>query len=201
MTGQINDSLIFQGRDFSIAAVDGGELFKPHQYGITPGFGTTACYRGYFCSYEVVENALQLKQLIVSIYSQPLDRIRIKYGKKQIPVLLGITPSIKPNSISQIVSSHCAIYDEIYAPIKFTGNLLVATDFIRNLYVHLGFQAAYKYREVYELVFDKGFLTQSINRSQEMAEIREKIISLSQDCDIWKLDINWKLVWKGRNGS
>jgi hypothetical protein len=192
MTGQINDSLIFQGRDFSITAVDGEELFNPQQHGITPGFGTTACYRGYFCSYELVENALQLKQLIVSIYSQPLDRIRIKYGKKQIPNLFSITPSIKPNQISQIVSGYCAIYDEIYAPIEFTGNLLIATDFIRSLYVHLGFQAAYKYKEVHELVFDKGFLTQSINRSQEMAEIREKIISLSKNCD------NWKLVWKGR---
>ncbi|AFY56470.1 hypothetical protein Riv7116_4030 [Rivularia sp. PCC 7116] len=199
MTGQINDSLIYQGRDFSIVAVDGRELFNPQQYGITPGVGTTACGRGYYCSYEITDNSLQLKQLIVSIYSEPLDRIRIKHGKKEMQNLFGIVPSTKPNSISQIVSSHCATYNEVYAPIKFTGNLLIARDFIRSLYVHMGFQAAYKYKEVYELVFDKGFLNQSINRSEEMAIIRDKIILLSEKSDNWKLDINWKLVWKGKN--
>ncbi|YAG04307.1 hypothetical protein NSTC731_00506 [Nostoc sp. DSM 114167] len=58
-----------------------------------------------------------------------------------------------------------------------------------------GFQPAYKYEEVHELIFESGYLMQSINRSEEMAEIRQKIIPESKFYD------QWHLTWRGKDGS
>ncbi|MEH2076129.1 MAG: hypothetical protein V7K57_17320 [Nostoc sp.] len=88
-----------------------------------------------------------------------------------------------------------AIYGELNYLVEFTGSLLVANNFIKNLYVHLGFQSAYKYEEVHELIFESGYLMQSINRSEEMAEIRQKIIPPFYLYD------QWHLIWRGKDGS
>ena len=64
MTGQVSDQLIYQGRTFNIAGVDGMGLFDPKQQGFSPKWGSTACYRGYCCAYQVIEEILYLKQII-----------------------------------------------------------------------------------------------------------------------------------------
>ncbi len=40
------------------------------------------------------------------------------------------------------------------APISFTGGLPIAADFIQELYVHLGFHPAWKFREVHGIILD-----------------------------------------------
>ena len=49
---------------------------------------------------------------------------------------------------------------------------MIATDFIEEMYVHMGFAAAYSYREVHELVFEGGKLISESDRSGEMSEFR-----------------------------
>jgi hypothetical protein len=186
MTGQISDQLIYQGRTFSIAGIDGMGLFDPKQHGFSPQWGSTACYRGYCCAYQVTEEILYLKQIIISL--SPLEAIAGKHGKAR--EFLGVLPSIENTIVGR-----SAIYDELNYPLEFTGSLLVVADFINSLYIHLGFQPAYKYEEVYELIFDSGYLGQSINRCDEMAEIRQKIIPPS------KLYDEWHLTWRGKDGS
>jgi hypothetical protein len=59
--------------------------------------------------------------------------------------------------------------------IGYTGSLLLGHDFIRELYVHMGFHPAWKYREIHELVFDKGRLVNAADRSTEMAMLRDSL--------------------------
>ena len=45
----------------------------------------------------------------------------------------------------------------------------LADGFIQNLYVHMGFHPAWKYREVHELLFEDGRLLHAQDRSAAMA--------------------------------
>jgi hypothetical protein len=60
-------------------------------------------------------------------------------------------------------------------PVRFSGGLLLGDDFLRDLYVHMGFHPAWKFREVHELVFEKGRVVRESDRSAEMAEFREAL--------------------------
>ncbi|WP_427157377.1 hypothetical protein ACQFX9_17860 [Aliinostoc sp. HNIBRCY26] len=187
MTGQISDLLIHENQKFCIAGVEGAGLFEPTQHGFYPQWGTTACYRGYCCTYEVIEETFYLKELIISLVLK--EKLLLKHGKARD--FLGVFPYGRDTPVGH----PSAVYEQLNHFVEFTGSLLIANKFIHNLYVHLGFQPAYKYEEVYELTFDKGYLTQSIKRSEEMAEIRQKINPQS------KFYEQWYLTWKGQNGS
>jgi hypothetical protein len=46
----------------------------------------------------------------------------------------------------------------------------------RELYVHMGFQPAWKYRTVLELLFDEGKLVKIRDVSEEIRELRNKML-------------------------
>ncbi|MDZ8035570.1 hypothetical protein [Nostoc sp. DedSLP04] len=188
MTGQISDQLIYKSQIFCIAGVDGIGLFEPTQHGFSPQLGTTACWRGYCCTYKVIEETLYLKELIISVGLK--EKLAIKHGRATRD-FLGVLPYLRNTPVAH----PSTIYDELNYLVEFTGSLLVANNFIKNLYIHLGFQPAYKYEEVHELIFESGYLMQSINRSEEMAEIRQKFIPESKFYD------QWHLTWRGKDGS
>lgn len=48
------------------------------------------------------------------------------------------------------------IYPNINLPFSFTGKLRLARDFIREFYIHMGFQKPTAYKTVMDLSFDKN---------------------------------------------
>jgi hypothetical protein len=52
--------------------------------------------------------------------------------------------------------------------------MLIGHEFIKKLYVHMGFHPAYKYKDVWKLEFDGGLLVRSQDVSQSMKEFRRK---------------------------
>ncbi|MEH2076131.1 MAG: hypothetical protein V7K57_17330 [Nostoc sp.] len=83
MTGQISDQLIYKSQIFCIAGVDGVGLFEPTQHGFSPQWGTKACWRGYCCTYKVIEETLYLKELIISLSLRGCLKSR-RDGKKAL---------------------------------------------------------------------------------------------------------------------
>lgn len=69
--------------------------------------------------------------------------------------------------------------DDLREVVPFTGGLLLGDGFIREMYDHMGFHLAYKFREVHELVFNGGRLTEEHDRSTQMAEFREMLSACS----------------------
>jgi len=59
--------------------------------------------------------------------------------------------------------------------IDFTGEILAADQFIRELYVHMGFHPAWKYETVYELVISHGTILDTKDVSEQMAQLREQM--------------------------
>ena len=57
-------------------------------------------------------------------------------------------------------------------PIEYTGGLLLAADFIEEMYVHMGFQSPESYRTVIELEIKDGDIIKETDLSHAIAERR-----------------------------
>ncbi|BAY13467.1 hypothetical protein NIES2098_66620 [Calothrix sp. NIES-2098] len=142
---------------------------------------STACWRGYYCTYEVADTFLFLTQLNIGLSEADQSKAEQEDGLK----LFGKTPTryteyghlihlISNKTETQWESSDFKI-DNLRELIPFTGGLLIGDDFIREMYVHMGFHPAYKFRNVYELIFDNGQLIEEHDRSSKMAQLREML--------------------------
>ena len=178
MTAQISDTVIYQGRKFSLAGINGDDLFDPEQIGLEVMMISTACWAGFYCTYTIKDDCLLLTKLTVGLTGD--DREAAERGDG--PIHFGVHPRRDRLSSSQYDpqtkewAPHTYwsdwYYDLAY-PIEFSGELTIGTDFIQELYVHMGFHPAYKYREVHELVFEAGRLQSAQDCSERMARIRE----------------------------
>lgn len=157
MTAQASDGFDYGDQHYSIAGVRGRGLFEPKRHKLRPVSRATLCWRGYTCRYAMQENRLILVDLRIGL-------------NQSAPVLFGIEPEV-PKSQHPIFN---AIYTNINHPIGYTGGLLIATGFIQELYVHMGFHPAWKYEEVHELIFEDGTLKDAFDRSEYMADFRKR---------------------------
>jgi len=173
MTAQISDLVMLGGTAFSIAAICGGTLFDPESIGIKPVATSTASWRGFHCIYSVEGDRLWLSRLTIGIKQSDVKLGRVEiFGK--IP-----EPS---NGLGRLrhkseIGTHPIDYDieDIRVPIEFSGGILAGSDFIKELYVHMGFHPAYKFNHVVELIFEDGKLLHQQDRSEQARLIRERL--------------------------
>jgi hypothetical protein len=159
MTAQISDEFNYQGGSYSIVGINGTNLFAPTRYGLTPVGRCSSCWRGFVCTYYIESQQLLLHKLAICLDGPA-------------PTLLGI----QSKSDSSPFPKFDAIYEDLQHQINYAGGLLLGDDFIEELYVHMGFHPAWKFREVHELIFNNGELIQAIDCSEKIAELRRKMI-------------------------
>ena len=145
VTAQIPDKITINAHVFSIVGVYGGELFTPQSVGILPLPAMTSCWRGYVCHYKVRDDTLILDELQVSIQTIPLPGSEQALSSQVAPLINEVQPSGKRSSFN-------TIYENLNLDIPFTGSLFAGDGFIQSLYVHMGFQPAWKYETVFELI-------------------------------------------------
>lgn len=167
MTAQMSDRFIYRQTDYELAGINGDGLFDPAQHGLNPIATCTSCWRGFHCKYEIRDSQLLLRTLRITHGVRERDSERIA----DAPALSGRRP-VRATEEFPIFRS---IYEDVDLLVPFTGGLLLARGFIEALYVHMGFHPAWKFREVHELLFDRGRLTQATDRSAEMAKLREDV--------------------------
>jgi hypothetical protein len=155
MTAQTQDSVSYNGKWYNLAGYNATGLFDPTVYGIKTRSKSSACWRGFVCKYSIEKQALSLDTLRIDL-AVPADE------------LLGIKP--EPDS------EFDAIYRRMNYKVPYTGGLLLAWGFIYELEIHMGFHPAWKFREVHELIFDKGDLIHGVDRSEEIAGFRERML-------------------------
>jgi len=169
MTAQINDTCFHRKIDFAVAGISGTGLFDPSNLGFQPVSMSTACWRGYVAHYSVIDSQLYLTSLHLGLSNE--DAIRARAGNG--PQIFGISP--QPDRFAGF------IYEGLQSPVNFTGGLLIADDFIRDLYVHMGFHPAWKYKNVREVIFDAGYLVDDFDRSLDMEKARLNFIRDSKE--------------------
>ena len=156
MTAQFSDLFRYQNKEFSLAEVSGGELFKATDFGLFPIPASTACWRGYLAIYTVSASNLVLDTLFINLH------------EGQGLAINSVTPA-KPTDRYSMFNN---VYRDLGYRLQYTGSLLLGDEFIRELYVHMGFHPTWKYKTVIELTFENGTLTGEFDRSENMAQLR-----------------------------
>lgn len=156
MTAQIPDTLLLQDRKLSIVGVNGRGLFDPAGRGMQPVPRLTSCWRGYVCTYKTPYNKFLL------------DKLELNLGSEG-PVIDEVKPLFsRENTFDNT-------YSGLNLPVDFSGGILAASDFVQQLYVHMGFHPAWKYRNVFELVLSQGYVLETRDVSERMEQIRNEM--------------------------
>jgi hypothetical protein len=98
-----------------------------------------------------------------------LDTLQVNLSQEG-PVIQNVHPEFPAKGLFNHV------YHELDLSMNYSGGMLVADGFIRELYVHMGFHPAWKYETVFELVFSQGTLLETKDVSQRMAELRKEMM-------------------------
>ncbi|MBS0592007.1 MAG: hypothetical protein JSR84_00910, partial [Proteobacteria bacterium] len=130
MTAQISDTFIFKGDEYSLIGMTSGDLASPEQFGMEPEMIHTACYRGFYATYELTEKALYLRKL----------SLREK-NENYLPIG-GIEPEQEEFQ---------ATYHGLSVLVPFTGKIRLAKDFIEELYIHMGYQKPTAFKTVLDM--------------------------------------------------
>jgi len=164
MTTQSSDVVIYEGKKYDLAGISGDLYFNPERHGVTLGRDctSTACYQGYICVYEINNNNLFLKDL---------HNIATPTGE------LNGTKATKASVRDEMYYSTQFCYKSVHIYSNYTGGLLIADDFIPELCDDMGFNPAWKYKTVIELVLENGHLKKVHNASDPAAEFRMKFVN------------------------
>jgi len=158
MTAQISDSVLYLGEEYSLTGVKGEGLFDPKQFGLELVRMHTACYRGFIAAYTVTDGRLQMERLHINPAAEEVDIAAL-------PTIYGGRPA----------GGECGFfYHDAPDAVPFTGGMLIGRDFLAELYVHMGYHPAWKFREVHELVFTEGRLTEQRDVSAAMEKYRQE---------------------------
>ena len=67
MTAQIGDTLVLNQLVYQLAELEGSGLFNPDEHGFEPVGFCSACWRGFVCEYEVIDERLFLTRLSIGL--------------------------------------------------------------------------------------------------------------------------------------
>jgi hypothetical protein len=151
MTAQISDTFIFEGKEHFLIGIRGGDLIPPEQFGMQPEKLSTACYRDFFSTYEVADDELYLQELTLREANNNYKPINGILAEKQ---------------------EYQATYHNLKFRVPFSGKLRLGRDFVKELYIHMGFQKPTAFKTVYDLTLEDGRVVEIKDRSEEMEKKR-----------------------------
>ncbi|MHA1137401.1 MAG: hypothetical protein ACTSSE_13030 [Candidatus Thorarchaeota archaeon] len=157
MTAQIPDQFRYEGEAYDLVGFDGETLYEPLDFGITTQMASTACWRGYQMFYDCKDGKLILDH----IHARTDDKITVN----------GVTPRESGDGNQMVFFN--TFYENLGLKTKFTGTLLLAKDFISEMYVHMGFQSPDAFRTVLEIHVKDGDITKVKDLSEKMEERRK----------------------------
>lgn len=158
MTGQIANQFKYEGEIYELVGIDGESLYSAEDFGITTQTASTACWRGYQTFYDCVNGELILDDLHV----RTEDKITIN----------GVVPEENKELAEDSWAFFNIIYENLSLKTKFTGGILLAKDFIREMYVHMGFQSPESFKTVIEIEVNDGDIIKITDMSARMEERR-----------------------------
>lgn len=169
MTAQISDAVDCDGEIFSISGISNQGLFHPSTYNVTTYPYSSVCWRGFCCLYSIRNDLLVLDELEISFDPNvhPIPEAVALFGK---------TPTAKADFIFDLRHK----YVELNHHVPFTGEIVLARDFIPEMYEHMGFHPAWKYKKVIKCRFHEGKLINKDDISSLVAESRATLAEVDK---------------------
>jgi len=164
LTAQMSDEVVLRDRTYGLTEAKGAGLFDPAEVGLHLLPRCTACWRGFVCRYE-----LQGEELVLGYLHVALNTMRgLESALRSAPII----NRVGPTTPDEPRAGFSAIYEGLGLGVPFTGEMLLGSGFIRELYVHMGFHPAWKHREVKRLTFEQGRMIEERGVSTQVAQIR-----------------------------
>lgn len=136
MTMQAQDTIIHRNNKYNIVALEHPFTFTPKKkYGIETKWIATACYRGFFCVYEIKEDVFMIKDL--DIWAQLLP---------SYPAINGVEPKRVGKYIKGIR------YEDLYDCIDYSGRILL------GIATKTSASIEPQYSQVLELIVEDGIV-------------------------------------------
>ena len=160
MTAQISDKYKYQKKEYTIVALSSAISFDPKNWGLEPHASSTACYRGYWCEYAVEDEELLLKNLYLFNMDDKypsFNGVEVSPPEfKEYEAYMG--SGKKTKKVIRPAHFGHRVYKNVNLSIPYTGKILLGDGFMREYYIHMGFQRAWAYEKIIELVFEEGVL-------------------------------------------
>ena len=185
MTAQISDTIQFNRENYSLIGYTGRGLFHPSSVGIRPDQVTTACYQGYYCTYDLTDTALYLQQVTVYSFCEGLPTLN---GVSALPVTKNICRRDEVGKFRNETTTSQSeyAYSDVGLLVPYTGKFRLARDFLPEFHIHMGFQKASAFRVVLDITLFQGNVASINDRSADMEKIRGKFKKDYESGDITK---------------
>ena len=172
MTRQVADIVIYDNREYLISGIIGKGLLTPIDLGLTPCTMSTACYRGYICSYKFVDDKLYLTEMLV------------RTADEQFPVI---------NGVSAMPFYGASQYQDLKVFCNLSGGLVLVRDELRIPAVVPNPSC---FGTVIEIILINGQIEQAIDHSETMHDIRRRMDEVPDSHSHWriKMEIEWSFV-------
>jgi hypothetical protein len=160
MSAQLPDRFIFQGKEYDVISFSPKKLFDPDQWGLEPSSPHGACLRGTLATFALKDDLIQLKDLRYWTHRPPVQGM------------------VAGRLIHEDEAGECPgyLYEGINAVIPWSGQLVLGRSFFWPLLLPRGFQPAWKYKEVMQLVFEEGSLRAFGDMSKKLARVRAEVL-------------------------
>lgn len=152
MSGQMSDVIVIDGEEFAIVEPAGDVLFDVRSHGISPVMMHTANTRGVNARYRIENGQLLLSDLQVGSVDEP--------------------PAIGDISATTDEYGQTWTYLELDLPIAWTGDLILGSGPIRELFVHSGFLPVWHYERVLAVDLEAGVVESTEDRTEQVAAFR-----------------------------
>jgi hypothetical protein len=174
MTYQIRDSISIENQQYQIERCTNREaLFNPKCSGIQVGETSSACHRGFYCNYAILDRQLLLMN--VNIEPNMSDRLKFKYGRSE-KLLFGRSPEIDGSRAGTSWS-----YRDLCHLLPYSGGMLIVNGNMmmrEQIMIHY---PIYVREKVCEAVFELGRLISLVDYSDRMMESRDRIIQSNEE--------------------
>lgn len=183
MTAQIGDIYKYRKNKFTIVALSNAIQFNPKDYGLEPHASSTACWRGYWCEYNITDDGLFLQNLYLFNSEgnyPPLNGIEVSPQEFKEYDCYNFKKK-KSEKVTRPLHMGHRIYKNVNMPVPYTGKILLGDGFLQEYYIHMGFQRGWAYQKLIELIFEEGILLECNDLSHIAKAQRENIKNQGKD--------------------
>ena len=99
-----------------------------------------------------------------------LQNLHINSENDYYPKINNVSPERENKKSFQYMGHH--LYKNLNIFIEYTGKILIGKGFIKKYYIHMGYQRAWAYEVLEELIFDKGELIKTVDHSEMAKKLR-----------------------------
>ena len=181
MTAQIGDIYKYQSKEYDMVALSMPLPFHPKNYGLEPHASCTACYRGYWCEYEISDE-LALKDLYLFNIDgnyPPLNGVDISPPEFVECKTYAGSGKGWVNAMRPAYLGH-RVYKDVHLPINHTGRVLLGRKSVPTYHIHGVWDTPWQYTDLQEFVFEDGILMDIIDQSETARDIRKVIRTMAR---------------------